>query len=257
MDKKEGFGAEIAKQIPIKEIYDDVAHPALSTVGEGLQGATKLALAPISAMVWGYEKIAEYLDVAIPEYFAKKKIEKEKIKTPDPSIAVPLVEAMRYTSHKEEIREMFVNLLGETMNSDTEDEHPAFVEIIKQLTPDECKMLRYLYNDSRQPIIKRRIRLAEKKGEVDAEPYFSDLCYLTSCQYPKKFPEYLDNLQRLGLVNVFTDRYLTDESFYNKLKAHPSYGNMVVPKGQDIIEKKSMFELSEYGKTFCKVCVSQ
>ena len=77
MDKKEGFGAEIAKQIPIKEIYDDVAHPTLSTVGEGLQGATKLALAPISAMVWGYEKIAEYLDVAIPEYFAKKKIEKE------------------------------------------------------------------------------------------------------------------------------------------------------------------------------------
>ena len=30
---KETLPAEIAKQIPIKDIYDDVAHPALSEVG--------------------------------------------------------------------------------------------------------------------------------------------------------------------------------------------------------------------------------
>ena len=71
MDKKETFGGEIAKQLPVKDIYNDLAHPALSTVGQGLQGVTKLALAPISALVWGYDKIADYLDVAIPEYFEK------------------------------------------------------------------------------------------------------------------------------------------------------------------------------------------
>ena len=69
MDKKETFAGEIAKQLPVKDIYNDLAHPALSTVGQGLQGVTKLALAPISALVWGYDKIADYLDVAIPEYF--------------------------------------------------------------------------------------------------------------------------------------------------------------------------------------------
>ena len=73
MDKKETFGGEIAKQLPVKDIYNDLAHPALSTVGQGLQGVTKLALAPISALVWGYDKIADYLDVAIPEYFEKRK----------------------------------------------------------------------------------------------------------------------------------------------------------------------------------------
>ncbi len=50
MDKKETFGGEIAKQLPVKDIYNDLAHPALSTVGQGLQGVTKLALAPISAL---------------------------------------------------------------------------------------------------------------------------------------------------------------------------------------------------------------
>lgn len=256
MDKKETFGAEIAKQIPVKDIYNDVAHPALNTIGEGLQGATKLALAPISAMVWGYDKIADYLNVAIPEYFKKKKIEKDKIKSPDPAIAVPLVEAMRYVSHKEEIRELFVNLLGESMNSDTEDEHPSFVEVIKQLTSDECKMLKYLYKNSPLPMIKLRIKLENDMGEIDAVPYFSNICYLTSCQYPEKFPAYLDNLQRLGLVNGIYDRYLTNESYYDELKAHPSYVRIVVPEGQSVIEKKSMFALSEYGKLFCKVCIS-
>lgn len=56
--------------------------------------------------------------VAIPQYFEKKKIGKEKIVSPDPAIAVPLVEAMRYVSHKSELREIFVNLLGVSMNSD-------------------------------------------------------------------------------------------------------------------------------------------
>lgn len=79
MNKKESFGGELAKQLPVENIYNDLAHPALSTVGQGLQGITKLALTPISALVWGYDKISDYLDVAIPEYFEKRKIKKEKL----------------------------------------------------------------------------------------------------------------------------------------------------------------------------------
>lgn len=78
MDKKETFGGEIAKQLPVKDMYNDLFHPALNTVGQGLQGATKLALTPISALVWGYDKIADYLDVAIPEYFEKKENRERK-----------------------------------------------------------------------------------------------------------------------------------------------------------------------------------
>lgn len=74
---KETLPAEIAKQIPIKDIYDDVAHPALSEVGKAIQGVTRIALAPITGMVWGYEKISEYLDFAIPKYFEDRKIKRK------------------------------------------------------------------------------------------------------------------------------------------------------------------------------------
>lgn len=100
MDKKKHLAGEIAKQLPVKDIYNDLAHPTLSTVGLGLQGVTKLALAPISALVWGYDKIADYLNVAIPEYFEKRKIEKEKIISPDSCDCSSSSRAMRYTSLK-------------------------------------------------------------------------------------------------------------------------------------------------------------
>ena len=254
MDKKETFGGEIAKQLPVKDMYNDLFHPALNTVGQGLQGATKLALTPISALVWGYDKIADYLDVAIPEYFEKKKIEKEKIISPDPTIAVPIVEAMKYTSHKEELREMFTNLLGAAMNADSIDAHPAFVDIIKQLSSDEGKIIKYLYQDDKQPMMKFRMQIGD--GENDLSSYFSDVSYKAECQYPQKFPEYLDNLHRLGIVEVYYDRFLADERYYDNLKLHPQFP--VIEKNEEcsIVEKKSMYELSEFGKRFCEVCLT-
>lgn len=254
MDEKETFAGEVAKQLPIKDIYNDLAHPALSAVGQGLQGITKLALAPISALVWGYDKIADYLDVAIPEYFAKRKIAKEKIVSPDPAIAVPVVEAMRYTSHKEELREMFTNLLGASMNCDSIDEHPAFVDIIKQLSPDECKMIKYMRNHTIMPMLKIRIIVTENGGERDIAPYFSDICYTVKCDFPDKFPEYLDNLHRLGLVEIHYDRFITDKKAYLSLKKHPAFPQILIEEDKKS-ESDSIYELSEFGKKFCGVCL--
>ena len=254
MEKKETFGAELAKQLPIKEIYNDVAHPALSTVGEGIKGAVRIALAPISAMVWGYDKISEYLDKALPEYFERRKINKEKIIQPDPSIAVPVIEAMRYTSHKDELRIMFTNLLGASMNSDSIDEHPSFIEIIKQLSSDECKMIKYLRNHPTMPMIKIRAIVPDGDGEYDIAPYFSDICYMAGCNYPQKFPEYLDNIHRLGLVDIHYDRFLTNNEEYEKLKKHPGFPKISIPEDLKS-ETKSIYCLSEFAKKFCKVCL--
>lgn len=241
----------VSENLPIKEAYDDLLHPSLSTVGQALQGVTRVALAPISAMVWGYDKIAAYLDVAIPQYFEKRKIKQESVVTPDPSIAVPTVEAMRYTSHVPELREMFTNLLGAAMNAENRDEHPAFVEIIKQLSSDECKMLKYLSRDPKMAMLKYRMKV-DSGGEVDILPYYSNICEITSCQYPQKFPEYLDNLHRLGLVDVFYDRYLVDDKYYDVLRTEIKKVNNV----SILTEKKSMYALSEMGKKFCAVCIS-
>lgn len=254
MCKKETFGAEIAKQLPIKDLYQDLAHPVLSTVGQALQDTTRLALAPITALVWGYDKIEAYLETAIPQYFERKKIKAEAIVSPDPAVAVPLIEAMKYTSHKAELRAMFINLLGASMNSACIDEHPSFVEIIKQLSSDECKMLQALRRDDHRPMLKVRL-LAGDGGEIDIVPYFSDICYEANCQYPFKFPEYKDNLYRLGLIEVYYNRHLVAESFYERLKNHPGFPQVQNSDPGKLTEHRSMYVLSEFGKKFCSVCM--
>ena len=257
METKDKLVNEVVRQLPVKEVYNDLAHPILSTVGKTLQGAARVALAPVTALIWGYDKIAAYLYVALPEYFAKRKIKKESIVTPDESIAVPIIEALRYTSRKEELREMFTNLLGASMNCETYDEHPAFVEIIKQLCVDECRMLKYLRLDDKMPMIKIRTELSNNQGELDATPYFSDIGFRAQCERPQKFPEYLDNLHRLGLVEIFYDRHLTNDIFYEELRSNPYFIKMKPQDGmrsQDF-EKKSMYVLSELGKKFCSVCI--
>lgn len=257
MGEKETFGAEIAKQIPVKEIYQDLFQPTLSTLGKTLQGATRVALAPISAMIWGYDKIANYLDVAIPEYFVRRKVTQEQIQSPDPSIAVPIIEAMRYTYHKEELRDMFTNLLGASMNTETYQEcHPAFVEFIKQLVPDECKMLKYLFVDNRQPILKVRMNLHSDNGQIDVLPYFSDIGYRCNCEFPEKFSQYLDNLSRLGLVDVYRDRYFKDDRHYQKLREYPDIKKLLERENGNFEESKGFYELSQLGKTFCKICIT-
>ncbi len=150
---------------------------------------------------------------------------------------------------------MFTNLLGASMNCEVIDEHPAFVEIIKQLTSDECKMLKALYKNNILPMMKLRIKLDKEEGEGDVTPYFSDLCYVVGCHYPQKFPEYLDNLHRLGLVEVDYDRYLTNNQYYEKLKEHKAFVNVVSTETSTIIEKKSIYKLSEMGKKFCSICL--
>jgi len=65
-----------------------------------------------------------------------KDIPVEKLVPPEPNIAVPSYEALRYSLDIEELREIYTNLLASSMNTDTKDyTHPASVEIIKQLSP--------------------------------------------------------------------------------------------------------------------------
>lgn len=185
---KETLLAEIGKQLPIKALYMDVAHPTLSEIGKSLQGLTRVALSPISGMVWGYDKISDYLDYAIPKYFGDRKIKKENIITPDISIAGPAIEAMRYTANKQKIREMYKNLLGAAMNIDTADEvHPAFIEVIKQLTPNEAIFLEYLFGYRKAMIDyestsgffnKNVIEISEEYSNEDTESYINNFIRL-------------------------------------------------------------------------------
>lgn len=93
-----------------KEIYKDAASPAVSEVGKVAGRSVKALLSPIRGFLWCWEKIEEYVEEAV-----QKKLEgvpEEQLKSPEPEIAVPLLQSLTYTAQNETLREMYIALLA-------------------------------------------------------------------------------------------------------------------------------------------------
>lgn len=131
----------IVEAVPI---YQDALQPAAKEIGTALQTVAKtihIVLAPVSALVWGYDQIKDFISTRLAEKL--RDVPPENIATPKPNVAGPALESLKYTGHEETLREMYANLLAASMDTRTATgAHPAFVEIIRQLTPDEARLLR-------------------------------------------------------------------------------------------------------------------
>src|SRR4051812_49130383 len=95
----------IAEAVPV---YQDVVQPAAKELGTALQTVAKsihVALAPVSVLVWGYEQIRDYLNKTLTEKL--KDIPSERIVTPNPTIAGPTVEALRFAANETSLRELY------------------------------------------------------------------------------------------------------------------------------------------------------
>lgn len=97
--------------------------------------------------------------------------------------------------------------------------HPAFVEIINQLSPDEAKLLRYLFTHITH-IIVPTVTLGRANEQNEVIKNFSNIGELAECENPLKISECFDNLLRLGLLNSSGMNSLVDKTLYNSLKEH-------------------------------------
>lgn len=205
--------AGLVKEIPI---YQDTVQPAAKEVGKSLHTVAKtinIALAPIKALVWGYEKIEEYISRRVSEKL--ESIPQENIVTPDPKIAVPAIEALRYTGHDENLRELYANLIANSMDKNTiREAHPGFVEILKNLSSDEALLLKPFINNDVFPIIDIKRELSDNQGYVIASGNFGLFYQEIGIQNIDLVPSYLDNLVRLGILEIPSGLSLAKEIVY-------------------------------------------
>ena len=130
---------EVAKEIS-KDVYNDAGKPIAKPAGELLglvPRAIKAALSPVEK--WVLQK--EY-NIEETKRLLEQKLEgisPDLIESPDPHIAVPALQYISYCMDNDELRDMYANLLANSMNKVVKNGvHPGFVEIIKQLSPDEA-----------------------------------------------------------------------------------------------------------------------
>lgn len=210
----------LAKAIPI---YQDALQPAAKEIGKALGTVAKtvnVALAPVSALVWGYDQIKDFVDNKVSEKL--KNIPEENIVTPPPHVAGPALESLRYTGSIEELKELYANLLASSMDSATiKDAHPSFVEIIKQLSSDEARLLTAFISTEQVPAVTIRNNRKDNTGGRNQFRNFTVLGENTGVQDYNRIPNYLDNLCRLGLLEIPADYVLIGDGIYKHLDEHP------------------------------------
>jgi hypothetical protein len=219
-------------------------------------------LAPVSALVWGYDQISEFVSTKVTERL--KNVPPENIITPKPNVAGPALEALRYTGHEEALSDLYANLLAASMDSSTaQGAHPAFVEIIKQLTPDEAKLVSLFVNDRMLPLINLRWEFKPnpegKTGGKTILTSFSHLGNEAGCELPHMTPTYIDNLCRLGLAEIPAMSEYTTKGAYDALESDPTVKAVIesINKNAEVhhaIERKYL-RVTELGHQFARICV--
>jgi hypothetical protein len=249
----------------IAEEFNEHSKGAGENFGKAALGISKIAkgtvetcLAPFNFVIWGYDKIK---DKFIP-LVAKKlqNLPQEQIQTPKTNLAGPAIEALRFSAEEPELQNMFANLLATAMDKQTsEDAHPSFVEIIKQLSPDEAKILYYMKDLYGVPVIDVKSFMKNPNQIFIALPNFSLLGFKSKCTLPESIQTYIDNLCRLRIFEIPHDVKLADEVAYQELQNSPHIEtilkNIKEESGKDPVFIHKKLSLTTYGRQFIKACI--
>lgn len=244
----------------LEKAYDDLAHPTAKSLGN------TASLIPRTIGVWlgKWEKWVINGEESIrltAEAVREKadKIPEEKLTEPEPYVAIPAVQQLSYCYDSEVLREMYANLLVSSMNTDTKGQvHPAFVDIIKQLTPDEAKLLKSIAKETSYiPLIDLQIQLGSGRGHI---PFLKNYTNIGDrvCDTPTNICAYIENLDRLKLVCILEDIHMTDRDKYIPLENSPYYStlkNIKLPEGKTFTTKQKSFVITEFGKSFIDTCI--
>jgi hypothetical protein len=244
----------------IKMAYDDALQPVAKEAGKALGTIGKtvnIVLAPLRGMVWSWEQIEIYISDVVERKIRARKVPVERIITPDPDVAVPALEAMRYSK----LRENYANLLATAMDSATAAEaHPSFVEILKQLTSDEAKILEYLPRvELHEPIASLAYQVSLEKGQFNIMRHVGTLGYDAKCKLPEMLPNYVDNLCRLGLTEIPPLTKLAEDWRYDRIRelAIVKKAMIEIPEGSMFIFIPKILGLTVLGKAFRKACIDE
>jgi len=154
-----------------------------------------------------------------------------------------------------ELRRRGKELLHRSTELTSDEEHPAFANILAQLAPDEARIIRLLAESGPQPMLSvfENNLMTRKSREVlrNVSLIGSEAGVLRS----DRTPIYLDNLARLGLVHL-RDFRVRDQADYELLYAQPEVKALPTPSSR--LTRPRMLhrgaELSQFGRRLWETC---
>lgn len=243
------------------EVYKDTLAPTAKAIGnivalpfQAIDAALAKPKMWVAEQQYNYERTKALLAEKL------KNTPPEKICPPENYIAIPALQQISYCFDSDELRDMYANLLAASMHEDRKWEiHPAYVDIIKQLTPDEAKLLRIMPPETKiiYPIIDVYLKQKQKRGHIVICSNYSNIGDKI-CDCPQNIASYLDNLNRLEIITIDKNSHVIDKSPYEKLKNTQFIKKVTtieLSEGQSYDFNEGIFYLTSFGLNFVKSCI--
>jgi hypothetical protein len=235
MAAEEEFAKELAKQLPVRAIYEDAAAPATKQAGQLFQDIVKalqLALAPVQLLGAIQDRYRKFLDAAVRRVPEANRI------SPAPQIIGPVLEGVRYEPEGTPIDEMFSQLLSASMDSArVSDAHPSFPLIVRQLSADEARLLNAMFIAPKPLRLVQTFRLAQGlsfHGETEIDELKID-----GLMFAANVAMYRNHIQQLGLLHFSVERAM-----------EPIMAGPVQTGGRNFLE----YRLTDFGLQFMRAC---
>ena len=233
-------------------LHDDLGGPAVLELDSNLQVVARriaAALSPLLTMVWGIDRVHDWILVALLKRLAL--VAPEDIHPPRAYIAGQVLLQLPLCADQEHLLNLYANLLAAAMDRRrSANVHPAFVHVIQQLTPDEAVLLLHIATVTRSFSMSDQSTFrGYRRGQTSISEQFRVICEQSGASDASQSDGYLDNLIRL---RIFTESNWT--------------GGEYVPPGsnrrgiyQEFVENTigRLIEFSSFGEKFLAICVRQ
>lgn len=229
---------EIAKHLPIRELYIDVGKKSAVEVGKALADLAKtfrLFLAPFQLTAAVQDRFERWLTDVRSRVPLERQIEAA------PEIVGPTLDRLRHMQDGNLLTTMFLQLLSCAIDRDKVDlAHPAFPELIGQMSSDEARILNELslstYNfEMRQEILHSRGLILPGKIVDNKFP-------VSVLAFPAHFMTYVEHLKTLGLVHYGASAQVWNER-------DPGTNKPIS------VRSPLVLDLTDFGRLFAMACI--
>jgi hypothetical protein len=134
-----------------------------------------------------------------------------------------------------------------------EDTHPAYSRILGELTPDEARIVRFLYREGPQPTVDVRTNRPLGIGSELIEAGLSMIGRQAGVRNLNRTNAYLNNLFRLGLV--WFSREEVEPDRYQVVEVQPEVQEAMARAGRAPKTVRRSIHLTPFGEDFCRTCL--
>lgn len=262
-------------------------HKVIDSTAKALPQTVKAIDTALSGVIkiLGYPTsfLGEYANYSLQKVKNKLSIKlngKDNIVPPPIYLAAPLLQKCQFTADSEHLHSLFANLLATAMTEDMQElAHPAFIEIISQLSPEEAKILfnfpnslpmcaiRVQKNNRTQHVSNDGFRLTHPLGDQFSFPkegndYISHIILYEGIKICTEHDlriagSITDNLARLGLIILNEQAFFTKGDVYSPMipVITPFLQTIPCPPDYEAVILPQIATITDFGKQFLKACV--